>query len=108
MNLRCVTFLLIMLGTFLLVGCGSNDPVIETPEGGYGELDDAEAIKQRLDTIIQEGQAGSATMGLYEGIDGLSIDDEKKNSLLNDLGELDASRNAEEVKAIAQRMKDKL
>jgi hypothetical protein len=65
-------------------------------------------VKSRLSEINQQGQAGSATMGLQEAIQKLDIDQAKKESLLKDLAALDAASDPDSIKTISKRMLGKL
>ena len=66
-------------------------------------------MKQTLDEVGKTGEAGSATAGLRAGIEALNAKDPAKGAgLLKDLGDLEATTNPEELKAIAKKMASQL
>jgi hypothetical protein len=99
----------LLLAVLICPGCGGADAVVKTPGNDESNrLSSVDQLKTRLTGINESGQAGSATEGLGEAIDGLSVDESKKAALKKDLAELNVATDPEKIKAISKRMLEKL
>ncbi|NQV27642.1 MAG: hypothetical protein HQ518_25105 [Rhodopirellula sp.] len=65
-------------------------------------------LKSLLESIAASGEGGSALAGVSTSIETLSIDDAKKQTLLKDFQQLNATSDPAKVKQIAGRMASQL
>jgi hypothetical protein len=93
-------------------GCGSGvDPAEATPPQQL-KFEDKAQVKQMLEGMVQSGAGHSGMPGIRNTIEGWKASDTQlAESLLKDMGELEAAvqaSNKTKVRQIAKRMADKL
>ena len=97
------SFGVICLLSLVLFGCNRpSTPPAPTPPS-QPVVESNEVLKQRLNGMVESGNAGSALGGMREAIQKLG-----KEDLLQDLGELENTRDPATIKSIAKRMLEKL
>lgn len=86
----------------LIVGCNSAPPPPTQDAPVYNSLDE---LKQRLEEVAQNGDGGSALMGLSESIEKLrQTDKDKADKLAQGLDQLEKAPTTEQRKSIAKKM----
>lgn len=98
---------LLMCGVFsvFMLGCGGGSPPGEVSP--IGEVKSVDELKQRLQYVVESGQAGSALAGLDTEINKIP-DEAKKKALLADFTKLSNTQDPNAAKAIAKGMISKL
>ncbi len=93
-----------------LSGCGQSEvKIVDKSSNEAHKVSGKEQMKARLSEIAASGSGGSAVSGLRDGLIELKKTDAAlADQLLNDLSSLEKLQEANEIKALAGQMADKI
>ncbi len=97
------------LGLGLISGCGPEEVKIDPAASSSPTVAGKDQIKERLQAIVDSGSGGSAVGGIREALLELKkTESSLADSLLKDLDALEKLQDPNQVKGMAQKMKDKI
>lgn len=97
-----------VVGFSTMAGCGSGSSPAPSTEQAM-KVSGKEELKKRLTSVAETGAGGSGLAGMREAIVDLKASDPAvADQLLQDFVQLEQAQDAEQIKAIAQKMAAKL